>query len=240
MLKTDRNTLLKLVRDADIPPETFTVTHKEEEPYVGLMRDVFRLRVSETDLMFAVYSRFEEERREYILQYSNFKIPNHFGNLSSWTGVGSFSNVQQTFTTWLTGPVRKYLAHRAEKLEDQVTPDDWAELSRATPNANELPNTRFTTEEQVRIENELRQFEQTVETQNLLSEEQTKLLHKEIEHLIATSKHFGRKDWLNMAGGALMGYTVQAGLNSETTLQLLRLGGQALRWIVQTPFLLPG
>lgn len=240
MLRKHSNALLGVVRAANVDPGVFTVIHEESDGYQAL-----RIQVGQTPLYFAVRGSIVREKRQFDYHSSTCTIAHPqpiFSGNTPWGGWFDFEHIETKFKAWLEGPVTKYLAYQAEEAEGLVIPDLWAEfeLSSGSPSEDQaLQNTLFSSEEQNRVKETLSEFEEQIKTRKVLSDEQANLLHERIEYLVESSKRLGRKDWLAVAVGALVGFTVQAGLTSETAMQILQLAGEALRWIAHSPLLLP-
>jgi len=241
MLRKHRNALLEMIRAANISPKNFN----PKEEIIGKY-NAFRLQVRDSRLYFLVRETMLSDGRGFDYKYSKYERAHpkpEFPEVSypsSWYG---FERVEQTFKQWLETSVQKYLADQAEEEEDQSLPDLWAELDLSSDtigDVQDLQNNHFSIEEQTRIAEMLREFENEIKRRDILTTDQIKLLHEQVDYLIQSSARLGRKDWLNGAIGALLGYTLQAALTTDTATQIMRLGWEAIKWIAHNPPLLPG
>lgn len=245
MLKKYRNSLLQLVRAAELDPLKFT--SKEKPISINYVQyEGYHLSLESSSIAFIIATRFINAAREYCCAALGCQIAENGpmatpGTWSNWTS--DFGRIEEAFTTWLNSAGKKYFAFREEEEEDLATPDLWAEL-KASPDAAEdfrvLKNTRFSPQEQTRIADTLAQFEAEVERRQLLSPDEIKELHEQVNYLIEASKRLGRKDWVLVVTGTLFSFTIQAGLNGATASQLLQLATGGLQWIVtHIPLLTP-
>ena len=240
MLRKYRNALLNLVRESNLDPQRFNPIEEVIDGY-----DAFRLQVGDSPLYFFMRTAFIDDARKFDCQFSNYvrdhPKPNYpSSGISQW--YSSFEKIEEDFKQWLDTAARKYLTDLAEEEEDRIVPDLWAELalpSGSSVDSQVIKNTPFSSDEQERIAETFNEFEKEIKSREILSEEQINLLHERVEYLVESSKRLGRKDWLAAAAGALIGFTFQAGLTSDTATQIIHLAGEALRWIAHTPLLLP-
>lgn len=239
MHKKYRNALLSLIRESKLDPQGF----KPIEETIGGY-DAFRLRIAEGALYFLMRTRFHEDVRSFDCQFSNYvrsqPKPIYSSPGSQW--YNSFRRIEEEFRAWLDTSVRKYFDDVAEEAEDRVLPDLWAELASASGSPVDslvIENTVFSLDEQARIAETLNKFKKEVLDREILSENQTMLLHGQIEYLVESSKRLGRKDWLAAAAGAVIGFTFQAGLTVNTATRIIHMAGEAVQWIAHTPLLLP-
>lgn len=240
MLRKYRNALLDVIKEADFNPAEFTPMENVIDGY-----QAFQLKVGHTPLMFIVRTMLESEGRMFDYKYTRYVrkhpaplFPANANVFSQWT---DFETIKRICSEWLNTSVRMYLDDKAEEEEDRNLPDLWAELHLSTGSVIDtqtLQNTSFSVGEQMRIADSLTAFEREVQKHEILSSEQFKLLHEQVEYLVESSKRMGRKDWLAAAAGTLIGYTFQASLSSEAATQIVHLAGDALRWIAHTPLLL--
>lgn len=240
MLKKYRNAVFDLIRAANLDPQLFTSTQRKIEDY-----DAFRVRVKNSRLYFTVGTSLQSGKREFSCAYSEYEradprpyIDDVDLGFLTW---GEFASIEKEFNQWLV-LVRMYLEDKAEEAEDQTLPDLWSDLKQSSGTVGKfqaLQNTSFSLEEQRRIAETLNKFKEEVQKREILSGEQVRLLNEQIEYLVKSSKYLGRKDWLNVTLGALIGFTLQAALATDAAMQIIRLAGEALRWIARNPPLLP-
>lgn len=237
MRKKTRNRLFEVLRRVETDPRIFDVSETLVDSW-----ECFTLSLASGAHYFVLKERFYGGTWQFAGRYTSFIVdypePRFVENLSGVTV--NVDQIISIFEAWIPH-IRKYFSYLEELAEERDTPDLWAELSSGKPTDTViLPNTLFTLVEQTKIEDTLNQFEKEIETRGILTEQQTKLLHEQVEYLVESSKRLGRKDWLAAAAGSLIGFTLQAGLTSEVATQVLHLAGEALRWIAHTPLLLPG
>lgn len=239
MLRQFRNALLKAIQEAKLDPRDFKTVEENDEGY-----DAFRLQTEDSPLFFLLRTRFAGDAREFNWRFSTFKYdhPQPVYKESNYQHWYNFSEAEKFFKRWLDENARIYFAARKEEAEDQTLPDLWAELDASSDTIGDvqsLQNTHFSTEERARIAESLREFENEIERRDILTPNQIKLLHEQVDYLIESSKRLGRKDWLNATIGAFLGYTLQVALTSDAATQIMRLGWVAIKWVAYHPPLLP-
>jgi hypothetical protein len=239
MLKKFRNVLLDSIQEANLDPRGFKTLEETHEGY-----DAFRLQAEDGSLFFLLRTRFAGDEREFNWWFSTYKRghPQPVYNESKYQQWYKFPEAEKHFKGWLNENARKYFADRAEEVEDQTLPDRWAELYSSSATIGDvqvLQNTHFSIAERARVAESLRGFENEIKQRDILTTDQTKLLHEQVDYLIESSNRLGRKDWLNGAIGALLGYTFQAAITSDAATQIMRLGWEAIKWIAHNPLLLP-
>jgi hypothetical protein len=75
--------------------------------------------------------------------------------------------------------------------------------------------------EQEKIAGQLRELKDHVTRAYTLSDEQTRLLEDRFDYLAAAASRVGRKDWVLMAAGVLLGYVLTAALPPEAARDIL-------------------
>jgi hypothetical protein len=117
--------------------------------------------------------------------------------------------------------VRDWLGYVKREYE---APDLWAALQ---PGLSELPsaveNSPFTPEERTLIEEQLRMVLGEVRRTHELTNEQVLALEEKVDYLVEASKRLGRRDWLGILMGELVGMMLQGALASEVLRDLLGL-----------------
>jgi hypothetical protein len=239
MLRKYRNSLVSLIQKATLDPREFRAIDQDTAKDQRL-----RVQVGDTDLHFTcVMDYVDGERCFYYLcsEYvRNFPAPNYV-QPGQYHNAADFDEVERKFSEWLSDEAARYLEDKQELEEDKSLPDLWAELDLLLGSSEEiqsLRNSRFSESEQRRIAESLNQIQQEIKLNHLLDDEQTQLLAERVEYLEQASRRIGRKDWLMAAAGAIIGFTLQAGLNSSTASQIINLSGDALSWISHVPKLL--
>jgi len=126
------------------------------------------------------------------------------------------------FKTWLSYVKR-----------DIETPDLWASISQEANIINAASeagsNTPFSEDEKNYIKNGLNEIKQYLLTAHKLDPE---LVEGKINYLIESSGRMGRKDWITLLVGALVGIVSAAYLPPETTRDIFRFVGAVLRNIL--------
>lgn len=241
MLKKYRNAMLDVIRDAKLDPREFCAIDEDTVEDQRLC-----VQLVDTDLRFSFLLEFDEEgdRVFYYLpsEYTRGFPSSTYRTPDTFTMADDFDDVVTNFKAWLASDAQKYLGDKFELEEDRSLPDLWADLDLSlgsTEQTGSLQNSKFSSEEQERIAEALKKAEEEIQSRDLLDAEQEKLLHERIEYLVEASTRIGRKDWLMAAAGAVIGFTLQAGLASNIAAEVINLTGTALSWIGHTPLLLP-
>jgi hypothetical protein len=76
--------------------------------------------------------------------------------------------------------------------------------------------------EQEEIARQLRELRDYVSRTYSLSESQSRLLEERLDYLASAARRVGRKDWLLMAAGLILGYVLTAALPPEAAMDILR------------------
>jgi hypothetical protein len=113
-----------------------------------------------------------------------------------------------------------------EVKHDLATPDLWAELQREAKllgaGSNELTkNTPFTLDEQEEIARRLQELAKYASRTYTLSTAQMQTLDAKLDYLVKASSRLGRKDWLIMFIGAILGYILSVPLPPESARDFL-------------------
>lgn len=140
---------------------------------------------------------------DYVSRYYVADDPVEERTGMSWFGL------KQQLEFWLS----------ALKL-DIETPDLWAELQGEEElfmavSDEAMENTPFTPAEQEEIAGQLRELKGYVIRTHSLSEAQTRLLEERLDYLAAAAGRVGRKDWMLLAAGVMLGYVLTAALPPE-------------------------
>jgi hypothetical protein len=93
---------------------------------------------------------------------------------------------------------------------DVETPDLWAELKRegeilSGARYADVQNTPFTPDEQAQIAEQLEQIKRSAQTTYALPDAQMRRLVAKLDEVLAASGRMGRKDWVLLFGGAMLG-----------------------------------
>jgi hypothetical protein len=128
--------------------------------------------------------------------------------------------------TWLTIPPRIDFWLK-EVRRDLETPDLWAELQRddrllfrATFD-DVTENASFPPDEQNKIATRLRALGEHAERTYSLSAAQMRVLDRKLDYLVNAARRLGRKDWLNVCAGAILGLILAVALPPEAARGML-------------------
>jgi len=103
-----------------------------------------------------------------------------------------------------------------------------------------LSNTRFTPEEQSYLAQQLKEIHQFVEKTEHLQDDQKLFLEERFAYFDESSKRLGRKDWLNLFMGALLGTVINLAIPPDKINELFRFAGTALARLFSAALSLPG
>lgn len=120
-----------------------------------------------------------------------------------------------------------------EVKRDLETPDLWAEFQREAKLLEAgsdavTENRPFTPTEQREIAARLQELAKYARETYSLSRVQTKALDAKLDYLVDASNRLGRKDWLTVFVGAILGYIVAAALPPESVHGLLLVSFRAM------------
>ena len=191
-----RNEIFQAVQGAGLPPEEFDW---------GLGSDESTLRHAPSGAYFV----FGGVPGDYASRYLAGDGP-----VEERTGLSQYGLMQQV-AFWLAAVKR-----------DIDTPDLWAELQRETEllgavSHEAIENTPFTPAEQDEIAEQLRKLRDSISQTHSLSGPQMRLLEARLDYIAAAAGRVGRKDWLLMAAGVMLGYALTAALPPEAARDIL-------------------
>jgi hypothetical protein len=194
--KSQRNKVFEAVRDIGLSPEEF-------DWEVGSSESTLR------HLPSGAYFVFGGVAGEYVSRYLASEHP-----IEERTKLSEYGLMQQ---------VRFWLS--TLKL-DIDTPDLWAQLQGSAEllgsvSDESIENTPFTAAEQEEIAEQLKELRDHVSLTYSLSEPQVRLLEEKLDNLAAAAGRVGRKDWLLMAAGVMLGYVLTAALPPEAAREVL-------------------
>jgi hypothetical protein len=194
--KWQRNKVFKAVRHAELSPEEF-------EWKVGTRESTLQ------HLPSGAYFVFGGDAGKYVSRYLAGD-----GLVEERTELSEYGLMQQ---------VRFWLS--ALKL-DIDTPDLWAQLQGSAEllgsvSDESIENTPFTAAEQEEIVEQLKELKDHVSRTYSLSGLQVRLLEEKLDNLAAAAGRVGRKDWLLMAAGVMLGYVLTAALPPEAAREIL-------------------
>jgi hypothetical protein len=139
------------------------------------------------------------------------------GDGPEWpVGAYSWGTIFPRISTWLKDVKR-----------DLETPDLWAELQRdaellhVVTSDDVVENTPFTPDEQNAIAARLQALAEHAQRTHSLSAAQMRALDAKLDYLLTAARRLGRKDWLNVCAGAILGYILTASLPPEAARDML-------------------
>lgn len=138
----------------------------------------------------------------------------------------SWANVEERVRRW------------AEQVKEDVnTPDLWAGLQRereilAGGRYEDVENTRFTSDEQAEIAEQVRQIKEFVKKTYSLSEPQMLSLEAKLETIEAAAGRIGRKDWQLLFYGVMFSVIVGGLLPPEAVQNILGMALDAVDHLV--------
>lgn len=138
----------------------------------------------------------------------------------------TWQNVTSRFSDWC-----RYL------LRELNTPDPWenlAHVAHAVPfaAATNAPNTPFSFPELEGIWRALSHIQGQLLVEHAPTEQQREYVKGQIHFLVESSKTMGRKDWIILAIGALVGFVQSLALSPDQAQALFHNFGDAVRGIV--------
>lgn len=137
---------------------------------------------------------------------------------------------------------KKWVGYIADELS---VPDLWDAVRTAgeLPSVSQDPglsNAPFTAAEQQYLSKQLEEIKEFVFKTVQLEEGQKAFLEARFEYFDESSRRLGRKDWLNLFMGALLGTVINLAVPQDNIGDLFRFAGTALRHLFSTPVGLPG
>jgi hypothetical protein len=142
--------------------------------------------------------------------------------------------------------IRRNRLHWAEQLGDLrswikslkreiSTPDLWAEISKekilVEAAQQEQENTRFTTDEIHRVQENLNEIKQYLISSKEFSPEQINYLDGRFKYLGEAAERVGKKDWLMLLLGTLASVVMTLMLPTQLSGELFRVAGTLLKWV---------
>jgi hypothetical protein len=161
----------------------------------------------------------DEARIKHKWSASCFTVDRKAGNYAARYVVGDGPEWPTDASSWQASASR-ISTWLAEVKRDLETPDLWAELQREAKllgaNADDVAeNTPFTPDEQKEIAVRLRALAEHARRTYSLSAAQMRALDAKLGYLVDAARRLGRKDWLNVCAGAILGYILTALLPPE-------------------------
>jgi hypothetical protein len=131
--------------------------------------------------------------------------------------------------------VRQWVRNLKREIE---TPDLWSAISGeaalvfGTPVVEDDTNRVFDALERQRLSRSLSEIRNYLVATHDLSDARAAFVDERLRYLEEAAGRVGRKDWINLAYGALINIIVGAALAPAAAKDLLRLAGSALAWIL--------
>jgi hypothetical protein len=121
------------------------------------------------------------------------------GELYPYSDLIEWDKICSRFGEWLDG-IRKYIVYMDE-------PDLWGRLGalRAAMADTGFDNTPFTLSEQNTISARIKEAKEYIRTSGELTNEQISQVDARLDHAEEASERIGRKDWLMMVTGSILG-----------------------------------
>jgi hypothetical protein len=126
------------------------------------------------------------------------------------------------------------------RLREEVdAPDLWASVGQekvlATAASSDGSDNRpFTQDEQLQIARQLDEIKDYLISGQQFDRTQSEYIHQEFEYLKSSSRRFGRKDWLRLLLGVLVGQAVTLALSPEKARGLMHAAGTTFQWMWTT------
>lgn len=240
LLKTQRNAIYKAVESSGLTPREFRWENRDAEPlgFIGSEAEAlvhtptgFYCMIDNASVggRIARNLRDRDQHGDYLLQFT----------------PGSESRVQTVLgvdVETALGYVHEWLVN----LQREATePDLWAQIAAEGEVFSDAisglaaANTPFKADERKRIAQGLDEIRAQLAAQHELSEQQLTAIDKGFAALKAASERVGRKDWVLMLGGTLMGIIGGAALPPNVVKGLFHIVGEVFQWLLQQGRLLP-
>ena len=222
LLPTQKNALAKIAQKMGFSVDEFE----------WIEEDMWEHHLNYTNSEGTVYPRFDRQYRVSVLKQKRSGYFCKFGFITleyspakaTITDKRIFSKDSERlalFREWL----------RLLRRED--VPDTWGSLVQETmlPRASfSAPDNRpFTSSEQALIEAKLNEIKAFLMEGEQFNSAQAEYIHQEFEYLKESSRRFGRKDWLRVLLGVLVGQAINLALDPTKAKGLLRVAGAAFQ-----------
>jgi hypothetical protein len=219
LLKSQRNTLLDILRGANFDPADFewreeaVVEHNDQTWAVGGLES----RVSKLIHVSTGYS----------IIFGRLKVmysPGTTRKLEEEEHHDDWQRRYQSFRAWLSC------------LRKEVdTPDLWAIVAqeRALSDAasSGLENRAFTELERAKVLEGIEELKSAVLAVKIYQTEQTDFIDGQFEYLRDSSGRLGRKDWINVAFSVMINLATNLALDPIKAQGILAIGGALFQWI---------
>lgn len=222
LLAAQKNSLFTSIQLQGLSPSDFACdeipdTHSVRVRYKGT-RYRFLIEVGE--------DRFHEETYFTISRSPGLRVLSEHSRCTSW------NDVRLSFDLWLTSLI--------SELE---TPDLWATVSgdaQLINLADDQDNRPFTPQEQLQVTHALNEIKTYLIQAQRLTEEQTKTIEARFAYMEEAASRLGRKDWMNILIGNLIGIVSTLSLSADSTKDLFRFAGHIVKQFLGTMLYLAG
>jgi len=217
LTKAQKGQLHTIVQHYSFEPNEFTLETVPSTEIHG--RTVTRMRHKATGCYFLFDVQGTEIFACHVSPGIDLKTERH--TCETWTAVLSW------WTNWLTAVA-----------VESATPDPWeeiAELSQSVPitPAPDASNEKFSIQELVGIWKALTVIQETLLTNASDAADHRTYVEGQISFLVDSSKTMGRKDWLILAVGALVGFVQALALPPDAAQTIYFTLRDALKGIVK-------
>ncbi len=239
LLTSQRNTIYKTTERAGFDPREFRWENRDGEPLgftgsdtetlvhipTGFHCMIVNASLPARDRMMGEY----DSPGDYLLHFE----PGDESRVEVFSGI-SLQSALRHMEHWLANIKR-----------ETTEPDLWAQLAAegeafsAAIGGLETANTPFTPDERRRIAQGLDDIKAQLAAQYDLSVQQLRAIEGGFAALKAASERVGRKDFVLMLGGTLMGIIGGAALPPDTVRGFFHIVGQVFQWLLQQGHLLP-
>jgi hypothetical protein len=189
MKKSQKNAIWEAIQKCNLDPQQFIFEEDEHLRIVSV-----RHRWSPSRCVVHI------EARSYIV---------------TWIVEDDQTRPVRMLTWW--GVLRRVRRWLSEVKNDLETPDLWADLQRQAgllqaASEDVTENTPFTPAEQEEIATRLSAWAEHAQRAHSLSSAQMQVLAQKLEYLIEAARRMGRKDWINVCAGTILGYILTTSL----------------------------
>ena len=201
--RVEKNELLELIAGCDLQANDFKLTQDDRVTAIDHASSGSRFTIA----------------RDFTPQLNaTVKV----GNSESFHLPDTWNGLKFEFGQWLD-----------EVKVELDTPDLWEKLRQgsellASGQHGDLANTLFTHTEQVQIARQLAEIKQYVHKNYELTAEQTARVEARFDAAEEASRRLGRKDWVLLFGGALLGTLTSALLPAHIVLEILTATAQGI------------
>ncbi|HUV03724.1 MAG TPA: hypothetical protein VMX94_01300 [Armatimonadota bacterium] len=221
VLKTQKNEVLELIRQLDLDPSEFLWRECDSRKSANLVISKLIHRPTR------FYYEFDFHKDQHWARHSPAKdsaVDYHY--------PGSWSCQRQCFVTWL----------QCVKRETQA-PDLWTTISEqkalVEAASAKVPNTPFSTGEQVYIATQLQEVKAYLLAYVEDSTCHQAFVEEQLDYVLENAKRQGRRDWAFMVIGILFSIAIQIGLPPDKARELFALATESLKHLLGNLLALP-